>query len=142
MNDDLAPEGRPFPDWDINRKQGEQAALWVVDIRKALAGGATVEVKAPKPFLKTGSFYLETWCCKRGKWEKSGINTTKADLWFFTFGPLPCGWVIETQWLKRAAKLAYERGLIDECTRGRYPTKAVIVSMKELYATRDKNLLP
>ena len=96
------------PDWDINLKQGEQAELWVNSVRDALAQKGTVEVKAPKPFLKYHSPYVEFACRGRdGKWRKSGIAKTKAQLYFFTFGSLPGGWVIETEWLKRAARLAY-----------------------------------
>jgi hypothetical protein len=104
------------PNWDINRAQGAQAELWVLDLCKTLAKGTgAVEVKAPKPFLrfqatKNEGPYVEYACCHDGKWRWSGIITTKAQVWFFTFGSLPGGLAVETQWLKRACKVAHAKG--------------------------------
>src|SRR5208283_5225892 len=96
------------PKWDINLKEGAQAELWVSSVREALAGNGTVEVKAPKPFLREQSFYVEYKCQGRDEiWRPSGISTTKASIFVFTFGGLPGGLVVETEWLKRAVKLAF-----------------------------------
>jgi len=128
------------PDWDINVKQGAQAELWVSSIRDLMAkANGEIEVKAPKPFLKYQSPYVEYACQSRdGTWRKSGIATTKAKAWFFTFGSLPGGWLIETEWLKRAAREAYRdpRNRREE-THGSNPTKGVVVSMFHLFATRE-----
>ena len=100
-------------------------------------GNGQIEVKAPKPFLRERSFYVEYKCRGRnGVWRASGIATTKAKVFVFTFGSLLGGLIVETEWLRRAARLAYERGQKKECVRGGNPTKAVIVSLKELWETR------
>jgi hypothetical protein len=126
------------PDFDIDQKIGAQSELWVGDFCKALAS-ESVEVKAPKPFLEKQSAYIEHHCKGRdGKWRKSGINTTKAKFYFLTFGSLPGGLAVETAWLKRAAKLAHTLGRSIECISGSNPTKAVLVSLTELFQTRER----
>jgi hypothetical protein len=127
------------PAWDIDREIGAQAELWVSDVRSALAKKGTVEVKHDKPFLKNQHCYVEYACRGRdGVWRPSGISTTKATLYVFTFGSLPGGLIIETEWLKRAARRAFKRpSARREMTRGDNPTKAVLVSIADLWATRD-----
>jgi hypothetical protein len=127
------------PAWDLDRDIGAQSELWVSDVRAALAKKGTVEVKHDKPFLKNQHCYVEYACCGRdGVWRPSGIATTKATLHVFTFGSLPGGLVIETEWLKRAARRAFRRpGARAELTRGDNPTKAVLVSIADLWATRE-----
>jgi hypothetical protein len=125
------------PDFDLDVVIGQQSELWVDSVRKSLAGRSEVEVKAPKPFLKKQSAYVEYQCLRRDGWRPSGIATTKAKLYFFTFGSLPGGLVIETEWLKRAARLSFKRGKKDECERGSHPTRGVLVSLLELWETRD-----
>lgn len=119
---------------------GEQAELWVSNVRDALARKGRVETKAPKPFLREQSFYVEYKCRGRdGVWRPSGISVTKADLMMFTFGSLPGGLVVETEWLKRAVKLAWKNKLKRrECSQGSNPTKAVVVSLSDLWVTRDR----
>lgn len=126
------------PRFDIDQVIGTQSELWVADFIKMLrAGNGAIEVKAPKPFLENQSAYIEFLCQSRtGKWYKSGIATTKAKLWVLTFGSLPGGLIIETEWLAEAARLAYRRDLIKDCRRGSNPTKAVVVSLRELWETR------
>ena len=53
------------PDWDIDLEKGAQAELWVLDLRKAFAGKAQIEVKAPEPFLREQTFFAEYECCGR-----------------------------------------------------------------------------
>ena len=127
------------PDFDLDRERGAQAELWVSDLRRALAESARIEVKAPQPFLRQQSFYVEYKCRGRdGVWRPSGISTTKADLHFFKFGALPGGLLIETLWLKRAVKLAYGKpSARKECLRGANPTRGVLVSIADLWATRE-----
>src|SRR5208337_3591067 len=103
------------PNWDIDAAKGAQAELWVSDIRAAFAEHGRIEVKSDAPSLQKQHFYVEYEC--RG--QPSGIATTKADLYLFTFGGLPGGIVIETQWLKRAARNAYKKPANRyECPRG------------------------
>src|SRR5262245_23139530 len=58
------------PDFDIDLKIGQQSELWVSSIRDLMAlGNGAIEVKAPKPFLKEGSAYIEYECKGRdGVW--------------------------------------------------------------------------
>lgn len=127
------------PDWDINLKEGAQAELWVVDICELLEKrNGEIEVKAPKPFLKYGSPYVEYACRSRtGEWYRSGLSTTKAKAYFFKFGLLPGGMVIETEWLKRAARLAFkDKSNWREEKDGSNPTKGVIVTFRHLWLTK------
>jgi hypothetical protein len=127
------------PDWDINLAEGAQAELWVLDVRRSLAGTGTIEVKAPKPFLREQTFYVELECRGRdGIWRPSGINVTKAVLQFFKFGCLPGGLVVETEWLKRACRIAYQKPAArKECQRGSNPTHAVVVGLGDLWLARE-----
>lgn len=139
MNDEPRISQGNIPDFDINREQGAQAELWVLDICKTMARGkGEIEVKAPKPFLRRGSPYVE-YSCKRkdGKWYPSGIATTKAKLWAIKFGSLPGMLVIETAWLRRAARLAYEKKQFINETDGDNPTKGVYVTFKNLWDTKE-----
>lgn len=127
------------PNWDIDLERGAQAELWVADLRKALAESATVEVKAPTPFLREQTFYVEYACRGRdGIWRPSGIKVTKANLQFFKFGSLPGGLVVETEWLKRACAIAYQRPAARKrCQAGSNPTQAVVVGLADLWLARE-----
>lgn len=125
------------PDFDLDLVVGQQAELWVLDLQRSFAGKGEIEVKAPKPWLEEQSFYVEYGCKRRAGWTPSGIATTKAKLHFFKFGSLPGGLVVETEWLRRAARLAYQRGQVKNCMRGSHPTRAVLVSLTELWETRE-----
>jgi len=129
------------PRWDIDRELGAQSELWVSDVRRALAGEGTVEVKHDGPSLRNQHFYVEYQCRGRdGIWRPSGIATTKASLYVFTFGALPGGLVIETEWLRRAARLAWTKPSAHaECKRGKNPTRAILVSLADLWATKADN---
>ena len=128
---------RREPNFDLDRAVGEQSELWVNDVRRALASNGRVKIKAPKPWLKEQSFFVEYACLRKSKWTKSGINASTADLWFVTFGSLPGGLVVDRQWLFRAAKLAFNKGKTIECKIGSHPTKGVLVSLTELWETRS-----
>jgi hypothetical protein len=112
-----------FSDFDINLKEGAQAELWVLDLRRALAGNGRVEVKAPKPFLREQSFYVEYKCRGRdGIWRPSGISTTKSDLMVFTFGKLPGGaGVWRRPPVRRPSRRAAEGVLSDRLPDQRHP---------------------
>jgi hypothetical protein len=127
------------PDWDIDRELGAQSELWVSDVRRALAEKGTIEVKHDKPFLKNQHCYVEYQCRSRnGVWRPSGIATTKAALYVFTFGCLPGGLIVATEWLKRAARRALSKpSSRKECLRGANPTRGVLVSIADLWATRE-----
>lgn len=126
-------------DFDLDVKDGEQAELFVASIRDSLAGKGEVEVKAPRPFLPTGRFYLEYECRTRtGIWRPSGIQKTKAALWFFTFGSLPGGLVVETEWLRRAGQHAWRtKRNRKDCGKEPNPTHAVLVGLRDFWETRE-----
>jgi hypothetical protein len=127
------------PDFDIDRAKGAQAELWVMDLRKAFAEKARIEVKAPEPFLREQTVYVEYKCRGRdGVWRPSGISVTRAALQFFKFGSLPGGLVVETDWLKRACKIAYQKPAArKQCSRGSNPTLAVVVGLADLWLARE-----
>lgn len=127
----------PQPDFDIDVVAGEQAELWVVDLQRSLAGKGEIEVKAPRLWLEEQSFFVEYECLRKRGWTKSGIATTKAKLWFFKFGSLPGGLVVETEWLKRASRFAFKHGKCMNCRRGSHPTRGVVVGLGELWETRE-----
>ena len=128
------------PDFDIDLAKGAQAELWVLDLRKAFSGSAKIEVKAPEPFLREQTFYVEYKCRGRdGIWRPSGISTTKADLQFFKFGSLPGGLVVATEWLRRACKIAHRKPAArKQCLRGSNPTLAVVVGLADLWLARER----
>ena len=128
------------PDFDLDKEIGAQSELWVLDIRELMAKkNGEIEVKAPKPFLKEESFYVEYSCRGRnGKWYPAGIATTKAKAHVITFGALPGGLIVATDWLKRAARHAFlDRTKHRECVRGANPTRGVVVSLRDLWQTRE-----
>lgn len=129
------------PDFDIDVQIGAQSELWVSNICDMLARrSGWIEVKAPKPFLEFGSFFLEYECCGRdGIWRPSGIATTKARIFVFTFGTLPGGLMIETEWLRRAGRRAFEQGRRKECLRGSNPTRGVLVCLADINATKERD---
>lgn len=67
------------PDWDLDLRTGEAAEALALD----LITDDTVEVKHDRLAKRTGNLYVETHCRTRGGWLPSGINTTKATVWFF-----------------------------------------------------------
>lgn len=125
--------------FDLDKKRGATAELWVDDIRKALAEeSATIEVKRDAWFPKTGRLYIETECRWRdGAWHPSGINTTEADLWFFVFGAHPGGLVVATKWLKCAVVIARKYRNEASCDYGDNPTRGVYVYPNHILQARD-----
>lgn len=132
--------------FDLDRERGQQGELFVDSVREALAKkNSRIEVKTDAYFVsanaakkRVGRFYIERQSRGRdGFWYKSGIETTKADLWFFVFGRHPGGFVIDTDWLRRATLLAAkdERNLT-ECSYGENPTRGVFVYMTHFLDTR------
>lgn len=130
------------PDWDIDRQIGSQAELWVSDLMASLKDVGRVEVKSDDYALKLERVYVEYECKGKNGWYPSGIAESEADLYVFKFGDLPGALVIEKNWLKRAAKHAYRNGALKECNRGSHPTKGVVVTLRDLWTTRDNSRSP
>ena len=68
--------------WDLTSAEGAQAELWVANIRDALVKDA-IEVKRDAIAHKSGNIFIEceSFIRKTGKYEHSGLRTTKAELW-------------------------------------------------------------
>jgi hypothetical protein len=114
------------PNWDIDREIGEQAEVWVSDIRKAMERGA-LEVKRDTKAMSTGNLYVEYECRRGGVYCASGIQTTKADAWVFVVVKDELALVIETVALR---KLCGKPGIrIAEETDGSHPTKGYLLPM-------------
>lgn len=127
-------------DFDIDFARGSQGELWVKDLRLLLAEDS-VEVKTDAKHVATGNFYVEYECQGRdGIWRPSGIQKTKAKCWMLKWGKHPAGFAIETNWLKRAAKLAKDAGKIGNMKYGQNPTRGALVNREDLIATRDVSL--
>lgn len=139
--------------FDLDRKRGAQAELWVSDVRDALAEKTErVEVKADSYYLSKHSenlakqgrpprFFVELECLRRGEWMPSGLNVTKAGLWVIKFGNHPAAVIVETAWLRRIYELVKDKpGRTGQCRYGRNPTRGFFVYMSDLLLTRDAKL--
>jgi hypothetical protein len=123
------------PDFDLDKVIGDRAEKWVAELRELL--GSQIEVKAPKPGLRWRSFFIEYQCrWQDGKWYPSGIATSKAEYWCIKFGDLPGALFVETEWLRRAARLARQEGKKQSCDRGDNPTKGALVGLEHLWRTK------
>lgn len=130
------------PNFDIDLAEGKKCERWVEDLLRSEPG--KVEVKGPKFFLNGDAqkrFFVEYAQKPRGcsEYIPSGILTTEAKIWFFTFGDLPGGVFVETEWLYRATAHAYQNpsNHQDGGLRGDNPTHGVLVSLHDLWLTRD-----
>jgi len=129
-----------FSDWDLELEFGENGEHWVRDF----IGDNTVEVKSSRYFLQPDTRYggrqlafIEFACRGRdGKWRDSGIRTTKARGWVIRFGDLPGGLLVDVAWLRRAYRLAFERGQFQRNDKEPNPTRGVLVGLDELWQTR------
>ena len=127
-------------DFEFDTK-GQPAEAWVSEVFDTTS--ASVEVKAPEYFLRPDerrsgiqAAYIETYSRNSGRWVKSGIHTSKADLWAIRFGSYPAALIVDREWLKRAAALAYRLGLQQNCEKEPNPTHGVLVGLPELWKTR------
>jgi len=114
------------PNWDIDREIGEQAEVWVSDIRRAMERGS-VEVKRDTRAMSTGNLYVEYECRRGGVYQPSGIQTTKADAWVFVVVENELALVIETAALRRICSHSAIRRA--EETDGSHPTKGYLLPM-------------
>jgi hypothetical protein len=125
------PETLRQPNWDIDRKIGEHAELWVSDIRKAFECGS-VEVKRDMKAMSTGNLYVEYECLRGGIYRPSGIATTKADAWCFVVIEDALAIIIETEKLKNIC--CEPRIRKSEEKDGSHPTRGFLVPTRYLFA--------
>ena len=108
---------------------GKQGEDWFATLIKA--NSAKIEIKCDSKFFETWNFYIEYQCLRQGKWEPSGIKTTKSKFWVLKFGEYGGAFMVEKSWLLRAAR----KGKKTEQKRGSHPTKGVLVTMQHLKDT-------
>ncbi|MDZ4344454.1 MAG: hypothetical protein U1E51_18690 [Candidatus Binatia bacterium] len=119
------------PNWDIDREIGEQAEVWVSDIRRAMERGS-VEVKRDQKAMRTGNLYVEYECRRRGVYMPSGIETTKADAWIFVVVEDELALVIETEHLKKLCRAPGIRRAEEK--DGSHPTKGYLLPVRFVVA--------
>ncbi len=128
-------------DWDINLAEGQQAELWVLDVLNTLKkGGTEIEVKRDYRTTDTKRHYIELEQLKSSGWVPSGLSVTKAKIWFVVFGDYPGGMFFETEWLRRAVKLAAMNPRSRcSCTdkKTNRQTRGIAVEFKDLMLTAD-----
>jgi hypothetical protein len=101
--------GKPAPDFDLDLKFGEfHEQLLFQSLSKT--GNVTVEVKTDRLAVKTGNLAVEF----RYRGRPSGIQTTKADEYFFVVveqdGSIRYRFNIPTARLKKIAHSRYKNG--------------------------------
>src|SRR5574341_1062342 len=123
------------PNWDIDRASGATAELWIDDIRAVLTEG-TLEVKRDVRAMTTGNLYIEYECLRRGRYEPSGISTTRADAWVIVLEESALALVIETSFLKL---LCGKPGVRTREERdGSHPTKGYLLPLTYLVRPADR----
>jgi hypothetical protein len=126
--------------FDLDLKRGVQGELFVYNIREMFGKGAgSIEVKTDYRFLETRRFYIEYACCGRdGKWRRSGLVTSKATFWAFVFGEWPGMFIVDTEWVRRAASLAWRNPEYRvACEYGGNPTQGVVVTIEHFILTKQ-----
>lgn len=124
------------PRFDIDYAFGKQAEFWVADIIRAI-GTERVEVKHDARCADTGNVYVETECRRGGRWCKSGISTTTAELWAFVLDAGSCCFFVSTERLKLVCRTLWKDPTKRvECPRGSHPTKGLRVPVSRLLKMR------
>ena len=122
--------GKPAPDFDLDLKFGEfHEQLLFQSLSKT--GNVTVEVKTDRLAVKTGNLAVEF----RYRGRPSGIQTTKADEYFFVIveedGSIRYRLNIPTAKLKKIAYRRYLNGLTT--TGGQYnATEMILIPIIDL----------
>lgn len=133
------------PNWDIDKKVGDQGELFVRRIVTGLESGS-IEVKTDEKARLTGNVFVEFRCRYRGRYEKSGLAVTTAEFWAFVVGINSMAIIVSVELLKDLCKeLLYnhprrggEMGVLEDsayyvkCVRGSHPTHGVRVPIKTL----------
>jgi hypothetical protein len=132
------------PRWDRDLERGRQGEMFARRIAEmSRNGSATVEVKTDAWWLKTGRFYVELECLRRGVWRPSGLQTTEALFWTFVAGKHEVEMTLATEHLRRAVAHAVKRhpGNGDaRCANGSHPTRGAYVYLVDIAQTRDEGL--
>jgi hypothetical protein len=120
------------PRFDFDVRRGQVGEEYVGTLLEAIASGS-IEVKTDYGSNQTGNLYVEfEQEDQQRKVKPSGIATTEASWWAFAFkdGAI----FVETESLKRTARVFYEQGRIG--TRPRTPesngTRGVLVPVSAI----------
>ncbi len=123
--------------FDINLAEGKKGENLVSKIL-----GKTVEIKTDFQWQKYGNFFIECECYSQntGRYEKSGIMNTEAELWAIVLGDdkrdvekFYSVIFIRTEWLRKMVQLKYTRGNMVEHNGGKNPTKGVKILNEEFF---------
>jgi hypothetical protein len=120
------------PDWDHDLREGQHAEKLVID----LLTDDQIEVKYDRKALITGNLYIETHCRRRDGWNESGINTTKATVWFFVLD-------MRDKKMMSLTTTALKEAIQDpqlprkEMTEGSHPTKGILLPLRTYYAPQQ-----
>jgi hypothetical protein len=146
----MSPYDQTRSHFDLDWQRGRQGELFVESLRNALAlKNSSIEVKTDAYFFSgraekfaSQRLYIEMEARgKDGTWRKSGLQTTKAELWFFVFGRHPGGMVFETAWLRKAVTKAAEHPAnAATCDYGENPTRGFYVYLRHFVLARDAAL--
>lgn len=122
--------------WDISLRHGEeQEAL----VKWALVGVQTgrTEVKCDSRARSTGNLYVEYQQGGSGRWRKSGIAVTAADIWAFVIPDPLLVLLVETSRLKDMARQARAAGRKAETRhQGDMPTRGALVPIDSIVGAR------
>lgn len=137
------------PNWDIDRSYGEQAELFITDVKHAILRDA-IEVKRDGRFADTGNIYVEfeAWVNKHHRWEPSGLHRTEdpPELWAYVLGDTETALVIPTAVLtdmfehycgadlRRFRETGRLGGRIVEQPRGANPTHGGLLKLSQMMA--------
>lgn len=121
---------RGNPDFDLDLQWGQEAEGEVMQLLQ----GGRIEVKRSSIAHRDGRFFVEYQCDKgaTGKFEKSGICTSKADYWALVFDALDVIVLVPRRRLYQLTKAAYnsdEKNRQDAGKNGSCPTKGVLVPL-------------
>lgn len=121
------------PDFDIDYAVGRQGELYVADIADAIsAGDGSIEVKTDERALQTKRIYVEYECLRFGKWEPSGIKTTRATFWAFVIGS-DTVIITPTNRLKALARVYSRHEFFRKsCQRGSHPTHGIVIPLENI----------
>jgi hypothetical protein len=112
------------PRFDIDLEVGKQGELFIARIVDSIAAGSH-EVKTDEKALVTGNVYLECQCLYRGRWERSGIAKTEAEMWCHVIGEAVV--IAPVYRVRDIARHYWPTKWRREMLRGSHPTKGIVL---------------
>jgi len=126
------------PDWDLDSVRGRMGEDTAEILRESAVMGRA-EVKADRVALDTGRLYVETACrAQDGRWWPSGINSTKADSYWFVPAPGAFALVFEIDALRWLVERNGAHSQLNaQCPNGTNPTRGVLIPWATLLRDLD-----